>query len=133
MFFHPHIHTETVTCVLVRAAWKQVRCEQCDCEYSYELIRRAKGVSFTVFHLFHRRAQRSASRRAERKLEKRLARGIDPAPCPECGWVQREMVRELCRRSISKLALLRWLFPCALAASALALAGAAAARSGGPF
>jgi hypothetical protein len=133
MFFHPHIHTESVTCVLVRAEWKQVRCEQCDCEYGYELIRRAKGEAVTLFHLFQQRAQRAASRRAECKLEKRLARGIDVAPCPQCGWVQREMVRELRGRSTSKLAFVRWLIPCALATSALTLAGAAAARGGGPF
>jgi hypothetical protein len=133
MLFHPHIHVgESMTWVEVRAEWKQVRCEQCDYEYEYELIRRAKGEAFSPFNLLNDRARRAAERRADRKLERLLATGTDSAPCPECGWLQRDMVRELRRRSTSRLAILSWLVPCIFAMSGTALFAAVTARSSGP-
>jgi hypothetical protein len=48
-------------------------------------------------------AQRQAAERARRSLEKRLRRGVDPVACPDCGWYQAQMVRELRRRVLRPL------------------------------
>src|SRR5436189_1879758 len=78
---------------------KQVHCEQCGCDYFYRMVRRGEGRGTSPYYLDNKGAQRRAERNAQRKLEKLLRKGIDPVPCPDCGWFQRDMVREVRRRS----------------------------------
>jgi hypothetical protein len=68
-------------------AVKQVLCEQCGHGYSYQIQRTGWGWPFW------------ARRQAEQNLRWELACwGVDPVPCPACGWYQAKM-----------LAVARWL------------------------
>ena len=82
---------------------KDVRCEKCGCEYLYRMIRRGEGSGSSPYYLNNEGAQRRANAGAKRQLQKLLARGVDPVACPDCGWLQAQMVRELRRRSLRGL------------------------------
>jgi hypothetical protein len=117
-----HVHVETFTAARIGARTKYVHCEQCGTPYEYRCIRRAVGTGSATYGIGKERAQRKAAERAESLLEKRLLKGIDPVPCPSCGWVQREMVDELNRRQYRWMSWVGWtVVGLALAAAGCAL------------
>jgi hypothetical protein len=117
-----HVHVETYTAARIGARTKHVQCEQCGTTYEYRCIRRAVGTGSATYGIGKERAQRKAAERAERLLERRLLKGIDPVPCPACGWVQREMVDELNRRRYRWMSWVGWtVVGLALAAAGCAL------------
>jgi hypothetical protein len=75
-----------------------VRCEQCDREYVYFLKRAGEGEGTSLLFLENAEAKERAARRARAELEAALAVGIDPVPCPRCGWYQSHMLPEARRR-----------------------------------
>jgi hypothetical protein len=91
------------TAAVSGARIKEVRCEKCGQTYFYRLVRRGEGRGTSPYYLNNRGAERRAQAGAERKLAKLLERGVDPVPCPDCGWIQANMVREIRRRK------LRWM------------------------
>jgi hypothetical protein len=40
---------------------------------------------------------------SQRRLRKALLHGVEPVPCPECGWYQRDMVKEVRSRFLPAL------------------------------
>ena len=96
---------------------RNVRCEKCGQWYHYDLVREAFGAARAGGPV-------SAVQRAEAVAEARVIRALDVGgevvPCPACGWVQAEMVREQQRRvapTLGKLAsilaaagVIGWLF-----------------------
>lgn len=64
---------------------KFVTCEQCQAEYLYRLERTGQFTS---------RCDEHSLERAKEELNKALEEGIDPVPCPVCGWYQDDMVIE---------------------------------------
>jgi hypothetical protein len=76
---------------------KIVRCEACRQHYAYQLTRTGHGaVDGTSGNAYS-----AALLRAEADLQHLLAIGIEPVPCPACGWYQSNMipqVRSLHRR-----------------------------------
>ena len=116
------------TASIAGAVVRDVSCEKCGCAYHYRLIRRGQGTGTAPYYLGQGGAERRAQTGAINELEHSLAREIDPVPCPDCGWFQAEMVREIERRSF------RWLKTVALVGgivAAGALAIFAASASGG--
>lgn len=84
------------TCVHIAvsgSATKQVQCESCCNQYSYEITRTFAQDVLRIAGLI--RYARSASRRV---LKRMLRDGVDPVACPACGWMQAAMTRELRRR-----------------------------------
>src|SRR5258706_6987794 len=77
---------------------KKCTCEKCACEYQYQMVRRGEGASSAPYYINQRGAELRAQQRAQRTLAKRLEKGIDPVPCPDCGWIQAAMVREMRQR-----------------------------------
>lgn len=77
---------------------KVVSCERCNCRYGYVVYRRAIGSG--TYSIWGRKdkAVHSANSKAESQVQKLLERAIEPVPCPGCGWMQSEMVREMRRR-----------------------------------
>jgi hypothetical protein len=69
-------------------AVKEAKCEQCECEYTYLVFRRAIGKSTAFLVADHETAQA----RANDDLYELLKSACDPVPCPNCGWYQRDMV-----------------------------------------
>jgi len=93
------------------AATKLVTCEKCQCVYQYQLIRRGSGTGSAPYGLGKGAAQRAAQRGAQKQLAKLLAKGVDPSPCPDCGWLQADMVRDILRRQARWLLVIAWLIP----------------------
>jgi hypothetical protein len=83
-------------------AKRRVTCEKCGCAYEYELFRRGRGNAGVGF-ISQRKQAKWAGRRAQKSLDKRLRNGIDPVACPDCGWYQRSMAREMRRRRLRPL------------------------------
>jgi hypothetical protein len=71
-----------------------VQCEQCDREYVYFLKRAGEGEGTSLLFLENAEAKERAARKARAELEAALAVGVDPVPCPRCGWYQSHMLPE---------------------------------------
>jgi len=82
-----------------------VTCEKCDCAYRYQLVRRGKGAASAPYYIGMESGRRRAQANACQDAAKKLERGIEPVACPDCGWVQSNMVAEMRRRAG------RWLIP----------------------
>jgi hypothetical protein len=95
------------------AVWETVRCEKCKEHYHYEKIRRGVGGARKGWAGLSLPMTLSAEQRAEKlaayRLMRALERGIDVVPCPSCGWVQGDMVREMKRSTARGLIWLAWL------------------------
>jgi hypothetical protein len=76
------------------ASYKTVHCEQCSQEYSYRIERTGTGEGFAWLFMGSAFARSEAKERADRDLRKLLQQSHDLVPCPSCGWVQAEMVKE---------------------------------------
>lgn len=94
MYFHWKTFTATATGRRVEA----VTCGQCGCAFRYELVRTGEGRAAALYGLFQGAAQRRADRAAERDLAKRLAREAEMVPCPDCRWVNRDLIERYRRR-----------------------------------
>ena len=77
---------------------RAVICEKCGGDYFYELSRVGVGSGTSPYYLNDSGAQARADRRAQQKLDAALRASADPVPCPHCGWLQEQMVREVRRR-----------------------------------
>jgi DNA-directed RNA polymerase subunit RPC12/RpoP len=82
---------------------RDVNCEKCSHRYTYELKRTVAGHASTAYHVDERGAGERAIRAAQANLEKSLKMAVNPVRCPQCGWLQADMVREVRRRRLSGL------------------------------
>src|SRR4051812_41761719 len=85
---------QTFTARLQGSVIKGVHCENCGCDYLYQLERTGVGKGSSPYYLDNDGAKRRAQAGAQRALLKAL-QGCDTAPCPECGWYQAEMVKKM--------------------------------------
>ena len=69
---------------------KQVRCERCGYQYSYEMTRTAIG-SYSGFALTRQEADEKAAANAAQRLKTMLETECDVVPCPSCGALTRQM------------------------------------------
>lgn len=97
-------YSKTYRHAMSRAVLKDVSCERCKCAYRYELIRRVERTSSGLFS-----SASSAEKNASKALEKALRKGVDPVPCPDCGWFQQPMVHEYRRRRLKWLKVIGWI------------------------
>jgi hypothetical protein len=81
------------------ATSKTVVCEKCGSTFHYEVERTGRGEGQSPFFLDNAGSEERARREAEQSLRGRLERAVEPVPCPDCDWLQTEMVTELRRRS----------------------------------
>lgn len=73
---------------------RQVTCERCSFAFEYDITRTAAGYGISPYGVNDDGAARRAANHAERNLAELLAHAADPVPCPECGWLQADMVQE---------------------------------------
>jgi hypothetical protein len=78
------------------------------------MVRQARGAGTSLYFLDNAGAEHRAYAQANKRLRRAFERGVEPVACPDCGWFQPEMVREVRRRT------LRVLRPIAIVALALA-------------
>jgi hypothetical protein len=70
---------------------KRVQCERCQAEYVYTLSRTAIAQRSRYLSIGGASAEQSASDEASRELIYGLHFGVDPRPCPRCGYFQSSM------------------------------------------
>jgi hypothetical protein len=112
---------------------KFVRCEKCGEEYVYALFRDVSARATSLLFADNVGASNRASDRAQGKLERALSQGVDPVPCPNCGYFQPDMVREARRRRLSWMGFRRlplWLFGWVMGSFLLVIVNGVAARVG---
>lgn len=69
-----------------------VTCERCRCAYAYELVRVGSGVATAHYGIGGARAERSATELASHDLALRLNEESELVPCPDCHWVNEELI-----------------------------------------
>jgi hypothetical protein len=89
MFVHwaKHVNAERVGGRIIR-----VQCAQCGCEYFYKFTRIGTGRGTAHYGLGVARATRSANQQAEKDLERRLTSEAELVPCPQCNWINEELI-----------------------------------------
>jgi hypothetical protein len=103
---------------------KFVDCEECGQKYVYFLERSASGEGTSFLFLENAEAQQRAEETAKADLTAELARGVDPVPCPRCGWFQKSMVKRA--RDLHRKWMITAGIVCLIAAIPLFIAGAIA-------
>ncbi len=71
----------------------RIECNNCGCEYFYELRRVGAGSEVAPYSVGGTRASRSAVAQSERDLSRRLASEAELVPCPRCNWINQDLVR----------------------------------------
>jgi hypothetical protein len=94
----------SITVTMQGSAVKAVHCENCSCEFVYQMTRQTQGSGFSVFFLDNAGARYRASRQAEKRLKRVLESDCSPVPCPDCGRYQTHMLPAI-RRTYC-----RWMF-----------------------
>jgi len=74
---------------------REVFCEKCGCNYSYEMVRRGRGEAMTPSGFGEAAAEQRAQAAAAASLNNLLQSQHDPVACPDCGWVQSYMVEAM--------------------------------------
>ena len=97
------------------AVARNVHCEKCGAWYHYMLLRQAQADAVRGDE---GGAAEAAEARAAAQVLRGLATDVEIAACPDCGWVQAEMVAEAVRRAGRTWA---WVAGCFLAVGAAVL------------
>lgn len=87
-----------VSATVTGGCWKPVRCERCGCEYAYYMRRSGSGQETVWIGSASQGQRQAAANGAHISMQRQLETGVDPAPCPDCGWFQAPMVEALRRR-----------------------------------
>ena len=77
------------------AVWKLVSCEHCHKRYAYLLDLEAIGEAHNLLFLDEKEAVERARIQAEHNLLQKTRNCVLPVPCPNCGFYQEEMSRQL--------------------------------------
>jgi len=96
------------TTTLTNSINKEACCEKCGAHYLYTLTRKVTGTGSSPYYLNNAGAQKRSRKDAEKKLVKALKKGVDPVPCPQCGWLQADMVRVVRKGNYKWMKVLGW-------------------------
>ena len=69
-----------------------VTCQKCGTAYRYELARWGKGSASAPYLIDQQGAERRAATSARRDLVSRLSQEAEMVPCPQCHWVNADLV-----------------------------------------
>lgn len=69
-------------------------CEKCGQRYFYILTRRGVGSKNAHYGLFPKSAKSKAEALARENLELRLEQEAEPVPCPQCHWINEELIEK---------------------------------------
>src|SRR5437870_905278 len=89
MFVHFAKH---ITATATGRRIESVTCDRCNTHYFYELFRTGIGKASAPYFLFQDSAQRRADERAREDLAKRSNREAEMVPCPNCLWVNEDLI-----------------------------------------
>ncbi len=82
-----------------------VQCEKCQTCFVYELIREGTGAGSAPYYIGQAAAARRAEEGARKMLKKRLARESEPVACPNCNWVNSDLIAGFKRTQYRRLAI----------------------------
>jgi ribosomal protein S27E len=93
-------HVKTITATMTGRVVRDVKCENCGCEYVYFVRLRATASASTPMSIGQEGTRAVAQGRAKLRLKELLRSGFLAIPCPDCGWYQKYMVQILRRRRL---------------------------------
>lgn len=70
-----------------------VQCDKCGCRYYYQLTRIGAGVANSSYGIGTASGPDRASERSEQELQERLSLEAELVPCPQCNWINDELVQ----------------------------------------
>ncbi len=85
-------YAKTYTATMRARVLKFVVCEQCGCEFVYQMERESSGAGTSMLFLDNAGASKRAENKAEADLRKKLDTECDPVPCMDCGQYQQNML-----------------------------------------
>lgn len=74
---------------------KPVACENCGCEYLYQVKHQTSGSATNVLWLNKQGAITNAENNANQNLENYLKNTVRNHPCPDCGFYQSDMIQRM--------------------------------------
>jgi hypothetical protein len=74
---------------------RSVRCENCGANFSYQYSATGVGRDGSAYFMDNEGAATRAATQAKKRLKQELTYGTSMVPCPQCGWFQKKMVREM--------------------------------------
>ncbi|MBI3175108.1 MAG: zinc ribbon domain-containing protein [Chloroflexi bacterium] len=74
---------------------KPVVCENCGCEYFYQIKHQTDGSATNVLWLNKQGAIRNAENNANQNLESYLKKAVRNYHCPDCGFYQADMIQRM--------------------------------------
>src|SRR5262249_46676161 len=101
MFFH--YHAKTMNAEKVGARLVRVLCTRCGCEDFYKFTRTGSGSAQAPYGLGVGRATAKANAKAQKDLQRRMASEAELVPCPQCNWINEDLVAGFRRGSYRKL------------------------------
>lgn len=87
LYFQRRIETATVGSGIA-----SVQCRKCGCDYHYELTRIGTGSSVAPYAIGSASAERSAQQQSRKDLASRLGGEAELVPCPNCNWINNDLV-----------------------------------------
>ena len=87
-----YYHEKTFTTTVSGRRTVPVACEKCGYRYYFELARQAVGKGSAPYYLFQKAAKQRSVNRANKLLAKKLARESELVPCPQCHWINEELI-----------------------------------------
>jgi hypothetical protein len=99
MIFFVVVHYRRFSSEVVGSRLIQVCCEKCNREYYYVLSRLGSGEAISAYGLGNRRAEDNATKGASHELMRQLTEDADLVPCPNCHWVNDDLVKRYRRGS----------------------------------
>ncbi len=75
--------------------WKPVTCENCGCEYAYQIKHQTNGSATNVLWLNKDGAIRNAENNANHNLKSYLKNTVRNYHCPNCGFYQTDMIHRM--------------------------------------
>jgi hypothetical protein len=91
MFPHVFYHGKRFDSTAAGARLVPVKCDQCGCEYFYELARIGDGA-VSAYLMAHAAAAELAEEKSQRDLQDRLSHEAELVPCPRCNWINEALI-----------------------------------------
>lgn len=83
------------TATVSGSVWKPVTCENCGCEYAYQIKHQTSGSATNVLWLNKERAIRDAENHARQNLQSYLNNTMRNYHCPDCGFYQTSTIHDM--------------------------------------
>jgi hypothetical protein len=91
----------TYTATVSGSSWKRVICQNCGCDFVYKITRSAEGSGSSILWRNESGAMLKAKYQAQSNLNAQLTGSFSIIHCPNCGYYQDYMVKEITSKTLS--------------------------------